>query len=132
MTARFPVSVSSCFFINAGSRYFHFRRKTIPRQGDYGGETRKNRLFFRQMMLMASQQAFLLPITPGCHSGERLNPVISSGYWMSPCGGITESCVFLLFAIPSVLMDSQKGNRMAKQKSPYTRHRAFPGAQSYM
>jgi hypothetical protein len=31
-----------------------------------------------------------------------------------------------------LMMNSQKVNRMAKQKSPYTRHRVFSGAKSYM
>jgi hypothetical protein len=29
------------------------------------------------------------------------------------------------------MLDLQKANRMAKQKPPYTRQRAFPGALSY-
>jgi hypothetical protein len=51
---------------------------------------------------------------------------------MPACAGMTENKRLGVFATPSQMMNSQKVNRMAKQKSPYTRHRVFSGAKSYM
>ncbi len=46
---------------------------------------------------------FIFPLAPGCHFGERRNPVISNSYWMPACAGMTESKRFRLFATPITL-----------------------------